>query len=440
VTAVDSLQVEVTDKGGLKREIAFQVPADAVASAFDAACDNIGRGLKLPGFRAGKVPRKVIRSRYRGQVDNDVIQRLVPDYWRQAISQAAVEPVSEPEFDPIDLQEGQPLRVVAQVEVEPEVTLAPYQELEVTAVDLEVTDEDLTAAHRSLQETLAALEPCEADHLAAAGDQVVMDFEGKVDGAPFDGGKGQGYVLTLGEGHLIPGFEDQIQGHAGGETFDVTVTFPDDYHAENLRAKEAVFAVTVTEIKRKVLPDVDDAFASQVGEFEDLEGLNRTLREEILAKRKGDQRQIQRRQAFAKLVEMNTFDPPDRLVEDALDDIVQHRQRLVLMQGKSPEEAGFDPAEVRREAREEAVAQARGRVILSRIAKAEGVAVTEAEVADEIARLAREYRRAEEEIRQRISADPLELDRMRRHLRDNKVLDWVVDRAKVRTVSRGKSG
>lgn len=440
MTAVESLQVEVTDKGGLKREIAFQVPAEAVASAVDAACDDIARGLKLPGFRAGKIPRQVIKSRYRGQVNNDVIQRLVPDYWRQALSQAAVEPVSQPEFDPFDLQEGQPLRVVAQVEVEPEVTLAPYDGLEVTAVDLEVTDEDLTTAHHSLQETMAAMEPCEPDHKAEAGDQVAIDFEGRIDGTPFEGGKGEGYVVTLGEERLIPGFEGQIEGHAAGETFEVTVTFPDDYHAEPMRAKEAVFTVTVTEIKRKVLPEVDDAFASQVGEFEDLEALNRTLREEIMAKRRGDQRQIQRRQVFSKLVELNAFDPPERLVEDALDEMVQHRQRLILMQGQSPEEAGFDPAQAREEAREDAVAQARGQVILSRIAKAEGVEVAEADVAEEIARLAREYRRSEEEIRQRVVGDPLELDRMRRHLRDNKVLDLVVDRAQVQAVPRTKSG
>jgi trigger factor len=142
---------------------------------------------------------------------------------------------------------------------------------------------------------------------------------------------------------------------------------------------------------------------------------------------------------FSKLVETNVFDPPERLVEDALDEIVQHRQRVILMQGQSPEEAGFDPAKAREEAREDAVAQARGQVILSRIAKAEGVEVAEADVAEEIARLAREYRRSEEEIRQRVVGDPLELDRMRRHLRDNKVLDLVVDRAKVQAVPRGKS-
>jgi trigger factor len=439
MTAVESLQVEVTDKGGLKREIAFQVPAEAVASALDAACDGIARGLKLPGFRAGKIPRQVIKSRYRDQVNSDVIQRLVPDYWRQALSQAAVEPVSGPEFDPFDLQEGQPLKVVAQVEVEPDVELAPYEGMEVTAVDLEVTDEDLTTAHRSLQETMAAMEPCEPDHKAEAGDQVAIDFLGKVDGTPFEGGKGEGYVVTLGESRLIPGFEEQIEGHAAGETFDVTVTFPDDYHAEEMRSKEAVFTVTVTEIKRKILPEVDDAFASQVGEFDDLEALNKTLREEITAKRRADQRQIQRRQVFSKLVETNVFDPPERLVEDALDEIVQHRQRVILMQGQSPEEAGFDPAKAREEAREDAVAQARGQVILSRIAKAEGVEVAEDDVAEEIARLAREYRRSEEEIRQRVVGDPLELDRMRRHLRDNKVLDLVVDRAKVQAVPRGKS-
>jgi len=439
MTAVESLQVEVTDKGGLSREIAFEVPAEAVASAVDAACDQISRGLKLPGFRAGKIPRQVIKSRYRGQVNNEVIQRLVPDYWRQAIARAAVEPVSDPDFDPFDLQEGQPLKVVARIEVEPDVTLASYDGLEVTAVDLEVTDEDITTALRSLQETMAAMEPCPPDHKAESGDQVVIDFEGKVDGTPFDGGKGEGYVVTLGEGRLIGGFEEQVEGHAAGETFEVAVTFPEDYHAEPLRAKEAVFTVTVTEIKRKVLPEMDDAFASQVGEFEDLEALNRTLRDEILAKRRADQHQIQRRQVFSKLVELNAFDPPERLVEDALDEIVQHRQRLILMQGQSPEEAGFDPAKVREEAREDAVAQARGQVILSRIAKAEGVTVSDDDIGEEIARLAHEYRRDADEIRRRVAGDPLELDRMRRHLRDNKVLDLVVDRAEVKTVPRGKT-
>jgi trigger factor len=438
VTPAAPLQVEVTDKGGLKREISFMVPAEAVATALDAACDTVGRGLKLPGFRPGKVPRQVIRSRYKGQVTGDALQRLVPDYWRQAISEAAVEPASEPRFDPFDLQEGQPLKVVAQVEVEPDIELAPYDGMEITAVDLAVSDADLEAAHRSLQETMAAMEPTEAGHQAENGDQVTIDFEGRVDGTPFEGGKGEGYVLTLGEGRLIPGFEEQIVGQEAGTTFEVSVTFPADYQAEHLKGKEAAFTVTLSEIKRKVLPDVDDAFATQVGDFADLAALDATLREEILRKRQADQRQIQRRQIYAKLIEANVFDPPERMVEEELDEIVQHRQRMILMQGKSIEEAGFDAAKVREESREDAAAQSRGRVVISRIAKAEGVSLDEADVAAEVTRIAREYQLSEDEIRQRMYGDPAEMDNLRRHLIRTKVLDLLVDRATVRPAAPGK--
>lgn len=440
MTTVDALEVEVIDREGLKRELTFQVPADAVDDALNEACDSIARTVRIPGFRAGRIPRKVILGRYRGQVVGEVLQRLVPDYYRQALARADLEPVSEPRFGDFDLKEGQPLKVVATVEVEPEIDIAPYDGIELTATDLEVSDDDVAVAHRSLQDAVATLEPCEEGHLADSGDQVVIDFEGRVDGEPFEGGKAEGYTLALGEGRFIPGFEEQIAGHAAGDAFDVVVTFPDDYPAEHLKGKEATFAVTVTDVKRKVLPEVDDAFASQVGDFENLEALNKTLRDEIHGKRVADQRRLHRRQALAKLVEANRFDPPESIVEEELDELVQATQRLMLMQGRDPGEAGFDVAKAREEGRAEAVDQARGRMIISRIAKAEGIEVSDADVAAEISRLAQEYGRPEEEIRQRITADPAELVRLRQHLLRTKVLDLVVDRACITTTPRGGSG
>jgi trigger factor len=437
MTTVDTLDVEVIDKGGLKRDIAFQVPADAVDSALNDACDGIARTVRIPGFRSGKIPRKVVLGRYRERVVGEVLQRLVPDYYRQALAQAEITPVTEPEFGEFDVQEGAPLKVVATVEVEPTIELAPYEGLEMTGVDLEVNDEDIAVAHRSLQDTMATLEPCEEGHLAENGDLAIIDFEGKVDGEPFEGGKAEGYSLPLGEGRFIPGFEEQVAGHAAGDTFDLAVTFPDDYHAEHLKGKEAVFTVTVTEVKRKVLPEVDDAFAAQVGDFDDLEALNQTLRDEIRAKREDDQRRMLRRQALAKLIEDNTFDPPEGLVQEELNEMLQATQRLILMQGQTPQEAGFDPAKAAEEGRPEAENQARGRVIVSRIAKDEGISVTGADVDAEIARLAQEYRRPEDEIRQRIYGDPGELGRLETHLLRNKVLDRVVEKAKVTAAPRG---
>jgi trigger factor len=434
--ATAQLEVEVIDKGGLTRDIAFQVPAEAVNTALHDACDSIARSIRIPGFRAGKIPRKVVLGRYRGQVVGEVLQRLVPDYYRQALARADVSPVCEPRFGDLDVQEGQPLKVVATVEVEPDIELAPYDGLELGGVDLEVTDEDLRVAHRSLQESVATLEPCEEGHPADTGDQVEIDFEGRVDDVPFEGGKAEGYALTLGDGRFIPGFEEQIKGHAAGDAFDVTVTFPDDYHAEALKGKAATFAVKINAIRRPVLPEVDDAFASQVGDFADLAALDATLKDEIRSKREADQRRIQRREALSKLIEANAFDPPESLVEEELDEMLQATQRMLMMQGQTPEQVGFDPAKAREEGRVEAAAQARGRVIVSRIAKAEGLQVTEADVSAEIARLAREYGRAEDEIRQRIFADPAEVDRLTTHLLRNRVLDLVIERAKVTVAPR----
>ncbi len=428
MSTVDSLDVTVNDKGGLKRELVFSVPADAVTTALNAAYDRVAHSVKLKGFRNGKVPRSVIKSRFGSDVNAEVIQQLVPEYYRQAVEQADLEPLTNPQFGEFDLAEGKPLEIVATVEIKPEITLAPYDGMELTAVDPEVNDEDVTVAHKSLQNAMASLEPCDADHEAANGDVAVIDFLGKVDDVPFEGGEAKGYSLELGEGRFIPGFEEQIVGHKAGESFDVKVTFPEDYHSEELKGKEAVFEVTVHELKAKVLPEVNDEFATQVGDFENLEALNATLREEIRTKRDADQARSHRHDVFVKLSEANQFEVPEAWIEEELENIFDNRRRMAGMQGVELDE----PTEEERErARADAEIQARGRMVIGEIARAEDVQVTDQEFSAEIARMSQEYQRPAEEIIQLVRANPAETQRLTDYLLKNKVLDLVIERAKI---------
>ena len=432
MTTAESLEVAVENKDGLKRELSFQVPSAAVDAALNTAYDTIARTVRIPGFRNGKVPRQVIRSRYQAQASDEVLQNLIPDYYRQAVEQAELQPVGNPEFGKFDVQEGQPLAVTVTMEVRPEFELATYEKLALTGPDTSVSDHDIVVAHESLQGSMATLEPTAKDHKAVNGNVTMIDFAGSVDGTPFDGGTAQGFSLELGEGRFIPGFEEQILGHKAGDSFDVNVTFPDEYHEPTLAAKAAMFAVTVTDIKQKTLPEVNDEFATQVGDFADLETLNATLREQIQAKREHDSRKSLRQQALGILAEAHTFDPPESMIEEEVDILVDTAMRMAAMQGN----ADFDREGAREEQRSEAIVQARARLVVDEIAKRETVAVSEEEFNAEIQRLAREYQRPPDEVNQLVRQNPQETARLRAHLLKDKVLNLVVDRAKVTTTDR----
>ena len=432
MTTVDALEVNVDDKGGLKRELSFQIPASAVDSALDAAYTRVAGSVSLKGFRNGKVPRQVIKSRYGKEVEGDVLQQLVPEYYRQAVVQAEIEPLTSPEFGPMDLKEGEALSLVATVEVKPELTLASYEGVELEAVDQDVSDQDVAVAHKSLQDAMASLEACDADHVAENGNVAVIDFLGKVDDVAFEGGTAEGYSLSLGEGRFIPGFEEQVVGHKAGEQFDVNVAFPEDYHSEDLKGKDAVFAITLHEIKAKVLPEVNDEFASQVGDFDNLEALNKTLTDEILTKRAGDQQRTHRNDVLVKLAEANDCEVPESWIEEEIDTMVDSHRRMAAMQGQELE----NEEEVRAEVRPVAEIQARGRLIVGEIAKAEELQVAEEEFTQEIVRMSQEYQRAPEEIIELIRSNPAETERLSNYLLRNKVLDLVIEKANITTVPR----
>lgn len=433
--SVETLEVEVIDKGGLKRDLSFEVPADVVSAAADNVCNRLAGQVRLPGFRPGRVPRQMLRSRFKEEIRSEVLQTVLPEYYQQAVEKANVTPAGQPEFSELDFSDGKPLKVVVSMEVQPEITVADWKGMKLTGFDLEVNDADLAVAHESLLNSMATLEPAAKTAKAKDGNTVLIDFTGSVDGTEFPGGKAEGYSLELGAGRFIPGFEEQLIGHKAGEAFDIQVTFPEDYQEATLAGKEATFAITLREIKNKVLPELDDDFASQVGDFADLEALNATLRKEIGAKREADQRSVQRREALTQLARDNAFDPPESLLEEELEALVEQNRRFAAVQAQG-QEIDFNADEAREHHREEAIRQVRANLVVKEIAKAESVSVSEDEVTAEISRLAREYQQPVDQVDRAMRSNPVELDRMKQFLLRDKVLDVVIEHGKVTVEKR----
>ncbi len=254
------------EEGTNNGKLTFEIEPAKIKEGLDTAFNRVKKTLNVPGFRKGKVPRQIFNKMFGEEsLYQDALNAVLPEAYANAVAESNIKPVAQPEIDVESMEKDSTWVLTAKVTVEPEVKLGQYKDLEVKARSTEVTDEEVDAEIKKLQEQQAEL-VLKEDQPAAEGDTVVIDFEGKVDGVAFDGGKGENYSLELGSNTFIPGFEDQLVGHKAGETVEVNVTFPEEYHAEDLKGKDAVFETTIHEVKTKELPELDDEFAKDVDE------------------------------------------------------------------------------------------------------------------------------------------------------------------------------
>src|SRR3954447_24798358 len=276
----NDVKATVTELPESRVRVEAEIPAAEVEKRVDQAARSLGRELRVPGFRRGKVPPPVVIRRVgRDAVLDEAVRESLGRWYADAIDAAGIVPVGDPEVDMPGLpDEGEPLVFSVEVGVRPTATLGAYKGLEVGRREPHVSDEAIDAEIEQLRDRLAKLDT--ADRAAAQGDFVVMDYQGSIDGEPFTGGEGTDQLIELGSGRLIPGFEEQLTGARAGEDHEVRVTFPDDYQAEHLAGKEAVFAVTVKEVKRKRLPGLDEDFAADAG-FDSLEELRADVAEKL---------------------------------------------------------------------------------------------------------------------------------------------------------------
>ena len=281
-----SLQVEKLENNMAK--LTIEVPADDLEKALQSAYMKQKNKIAMPGFRKGKVPRQMVEKMYGADVFyEDAANALIPQAYSEAYDECDLQIVSQPEIDITQIEKGKPFIFTALVATRPEVTLGEYKGLEVDKVSTRVTQKEVDAKIQEEAEKNAR-EVVVTDRAVADGDEVILDFEGFVDGEAFEGGKGENYPLTIGSGSFIPGFEEQLVGAEAEKEVEVKVTFPEDYHAEELKGKEAVFKCTVHEIKAKELPEIDDEFAAEVSEFDTLEEYKADVKAKIKEQKAAD--------------------------------------------------------------------------------------------------------------------------------------------------------
>jgi trigger factor len=379
-----AVKATTTDLGDSRVRVDVEVPSEALERELATAASALGRDMRVPGFRKGKVPAEVvIRQVGREAVLDEAVRRALPGWYEQALQEAGVAVVGDPKVDLTDLPEkGAPLAFTIEVGIVPEAQLGDYKGVEVGKREPEVSDDELDAELARLRESLASLET--VDRAAAEGDFAVVDFVGRIDGEPFEGGEARGYLLELGSGRLIPGFEEQLTGVTGGEQRDVTVTFPDDYQAEHLAGKEAVFAVDVKEVKEKRLPELDDDFAVEAGGYDSLD----ELREELTGRmREAEERQIEgefREAAVDAVVAEAKLDIPHDLVHSKAHEMWHRTSRRLAAQGIDPSQylelAGKTEEEFVTESEADAETALKREAVLAAIVKQEGIEVSDDEI------------------------------------------------------------
>ena len=388
-----SLQVEKLEKSMAK--LTIEVSADDLEKALQSAYKKQKNKIAIPGFRKGKVPRQMIEKMYGAEIFyDDAANELIPKAYSEAYDECEEDIVSRPEIDVIQIEKGKPFIFTATVALKPEVTLGEYKGLEVEKVSTEVTAEEVDAKIKEEAEKNARQITVE-DRPVQDGDEVILDYEGFVDGAAFDGGKGENYPLTIGSGSFIPGFEEQLIGVEAGAQKEINVTFPEEYHAEELKGKEAVFKCTIHEIKAKELPEIDDEFASEVSEFDTLEEYKEDLKKQLADKKAAEGREKQEDEAVEPAVKNAQYELPEAMIETQVMQMADSFTQRMRSQGLTMEQyfqfTGLKAERFMEDLRTQAVKSIETRLVLEAVVKAENIEVSDERFDEEIEKMAENY-------------------------------------------------
>lgn len=350
----------------------------------------------MPGFRKGKVPRQMIEKMYGAEIFyDDAANELIPKAYSDAYEECELNIVSQPDINVVQIEKGKPFVFTAEVATKPEVTLGEYKGLEVDKVSTRVTQKEVDARIQEEAEKNARTVAVE-DRPVQNGDEVILDFEGFVDGAAFEGGKGENYPLTIGSNSFIPGFEEQLVGAEAGKEVEVNVTFPEDYHAEELKGKEAVFKCTVHEIKAKELPEIDDEFAAEVSEFDTLEEYKADVKVKIKDEKAAEGKTKKEDQVVEQAVKNAEMEIPKAMIETQVRQMADDFAQRIQSQGISLEQyfqfTGMTAEKMLEEMRPQAIKRIETRLVLEAIAKAENIEISDEKVDEELAKMAESYK------------------------------------------------
>jgi trigger factor len=426
------MQVTELSAEGLKREYRITVPADEIATRVNGRLQRLQRTVRMPGFRPGKAPLPLLRKQYGRSIMGEVLEEAVEEGTRQAVEGGQLRPAMRPKVDVTSFDEGKDLEFKVDLELLPEVPEVELESLELTRLTTEVDDEKVERALENLARARQRYEAAaDAERAAREGDQVVIDFEGRIGGETFEGGSGKGFSLVLGSKSMVPGFEDQLVGAKPGERRQVAITFPAEYPAPDVAGKEAVFDVTVELVKEPVTVAIDDAWAKELGE-EDLAAVKARLRERLGQEYGNLGRARMKRQLLDRLAERYAAVPvPEGMVQMEFDAIWKQLQDEMRRTGEGPETVGKSEEELKEEYRKIAERRVRLGLILSDIGNRNGVRVEGEELQQAVLREAMRFPGQERKVFEFFRSNAGALEQLRAPLFEDKVCDFVFGKAKV---------
>lgn len=424
-----SLQVEKLD--GNMAKLTIEVPMDVFEEAVEQAYQRNKNKLSVPGFRKGKVPRKMLEQMYGKELFfEDAANIVIPSEYAKAVDECTEDIVSQPDIDIVQIEAGKPFIFTAEVALKPEVTLGKYKGVEVEKADLTVTDEEIDEAVNRERENNARTISVD-DRAVKSGDMTVLDFEGFVDGVAFEGGKGENYPLTIGSNTFIPGFEDQLIGAEIDKEVEVNVTFPEDYQAAELAGKPAVFKCTIKEIKEKELPELDDEFASEVSEFDTLAEYREDVKKNIAERKEENAKSEKEEKVVDAIIADAKMDIPAAMITTQQRQMADDFAQRIQMQGLSIDQY-FQFTGLTREAfleqmKPQAEKRIQSRLVLEAVAKAEGFEASDDEYNEEIKKMAEAYQMEQDKLEDMIGE--YEKKAIKEDICIKKAVDFVVEQA-----------
>ena len=397
-----SLQVEKLEKNMAR--LTIEVPADDLEKALQNAYKKQKNRIAIPGFRKGKVPRQMIEKMYGAEIFyDDAANELIPKAYSEAYDSGEADIVSRPEIDVVQIDKGKPFIFTATVATRPEVTLGQYKGLEVEKISVEVTPEEVDKKIQEEAEKNARTITVE-DRPVQDGDEIILDYEGSVDGVLFEGGKAENYPLIIGSGSFIPGFEEQLIGVEAGTDVEVNVTFPEEYHAEDLKGKAAVFKCKVHEIKAKELPEIDDEFAAEVSEFDTLEEYKADVKAKLEEQKTAEGKEKQEDSAVEQAVRNAQFELPEAMIETQVMQMTDEFAQRMRGQGLTMEQyfqfTGMTSEKMTEDLRPQAIKSIETRLVLEAIVKAENIEVSDERFDEEIAKMADMYKMEADKLKE----------------------------------------
>ncbi|HFU9318626.1 TPA: trigger factor [Staphylococcus aureus] len=418
-------------KEGNEGLLTVTVPAEKVNKALDQAFKKVVKQINVPGFRKGKVPRPIFEQRFGVEaLYQDAIDILLPDAYGEAIDETDIKPVAQPEVSVTQIEKGKDFIFEATVTVEPEVKLGDYKGLEIEKQETELSDDELQEAIDHSLGHLAEMVVKE-DGVVENGDTVNIDFSGSVDGEEFEGGQAEGYDLEIGSGSFIPGFEEQLEGMKVDEEKDVVVTFPEEYHAEELAGKEATFKTKVNEIKFKEVPELTDEIANELdAEANTVDEYKENLRKRLAEQKATDAENVEKEEAITKATDNTTIDIPEAMVNTELDRMVSEFAQRIQQQGLDLQTyfqiSGQDESQLREQMKDDAEQRVKTNLTLTAIAEAEKIEATDEDIDKELEKMSKQFNISVEDIKNTLG----NTDIIKNDFRIQKVIDLLRDNAK----------